>query len=272
MPGWLTDLVAKQCGFAVPLMYAAATYGVFRWLDKKASGPAKSSISSWLQSIPTTNDDLGNAVLEMFNRIYTPRLLSFRAFARSAIFTILISCVFLFEASPQAHVIRTVRESYDALITTLFANVLSDYVSLFVVKFTLAHGKSAPITASIRGVTAGMSVVAGFAVVQNMIVAILEMIHVPWFSFINQTVFNIMATFNEPFWLALFLASLVVHLWLPLFLLSAWTLRGMEYLKLTIGLVQWFIKQGRHHPFEAVGYVASVIVFVSGAIVQYVWR
>lgn len=46
MPSWLTE-VAKLLGFTMPLVYAAATYGLFLWLDKKSSGPAKKTISGW---------------------------------------------------------------------------------------------------------------------------------------------------------------------------------------------------------------------------------
>jgi hypothetical protein len=275
MPGWLTE-VLKLLGFTTPFVYAAATYGVFRYLDRRASGAAKAAVSGWLQSAPTNTDDLGNALLEMFNRIYTSRLLSVRAFGRSAFFTFLISAVLIYEMSPTESVLLELRFSQYVIVTTLVANILSDYVSLFVVKSTLAHGKRTPVIALVRGVTAGMGVVVGFAIIQNMVVAAVEMSSVDYVStsrrFIDETFSQLMATFYGPVWLALFLASLVVHLWLPLFLLAAWALRGTEYLKLAIGWTQWFIRQGRHHPFEAIGYVASAIVFVSTAAIQYVWR
>jgi hypothetical protein len=35
--------------------------------------------------------------------------------------------------------------------------------------------------------------------------------------------------------------------------------------------MQWFIKQGRHHPLDAVGYVAAVIVFVTTSVLHF-WR
>jgi hypothetical protein len=43
MPSWLTE-VLELLGLTTPLVYAAATYGLFRWLDKKASGPAKRAL------------------------------------------------------------------------------------------------------------------------------------------------------------------------------------------------------------------------------------
>jgi hypothetical protein len=46
MPGWLTELF-KLLGLSTPLAYAAAVYGFFHFLDKKASGAAKQAMSNW---------------------------------------------------------------------------------------------------------------------------------------------------------------------------------------------------------------------------------
>jgi hypothetical protein len=48
MPTWLSE-VLKLLGFSTPFVYAAAVYGFFHYLDKKASGQAKKAISAWLQ-------------------------------------------------------------------------------------------------------------------------------------------------------------------------------------------------------------------------------
>jgi hypothetical protein len=45
MPGWLTEAL-KLLGFTAPFAYAAAVYGVFHFLDKKASGQAKKAIAT----------------------------------------------------------------------------------------------------------------------------------------------------------------------------------------------------------------------------------
>lgn len=279
MSGWLKEAL-KLFGFSTPFIYASVVYSIFRYLDKKASGPAKKAVSSWLQSSPVGLDTIGNAVIEMFNRIYTPVLVSPGAFTRSASITLCMSAIFLYEAYlPGSIVYRAALRNYGAnsfLIGTVLGNVLSDYVSLFVVKATLVAGRNRPMASLGIGVAKGMLVVVAFAVAQNLAVAIYDEFErgVGFSSMFSSSFFwdnvrsNIEATTERP-WAALFLASLVVHLWLPLFLLAAWSLRSLEYLKLAIGWAQWFIKQGQHHPFEAVGYVAALIVFVIGAILQY---
>ena len=68
------------------------------------------------------------------------------------------------------------------------------------------------------------------------------------------------------------LAALVVHLWLPLLAVAVMITQFVSYVLSGALWMQWFLRQGQHHPFQAVGYVASAIVFISGVIIQYVWR
>jgi hypothetical protein len=49
-------------------------------------------------------------------------------------------------------------------------------------------------------------------------------------------------------------------------------LKVLNYLRSLIGWTQWFIKQGQHHPLEAIGYVAAAAVFVGTAIAHAIWR
>lgn len=82
----------KLLGFTTPFVYAAATYGLFLWLDKKASGAAKRSMTSWLQS-SNYKLDISSLTMELFERLYTTPLFASRAVLRSAIITILICSV-----------------------------------------------------------------------------------------------------------------------------------------------------------------------------------
>jgi len=63
----------KYAGLAVPFIYAAATYGIFRFLDKKASGQAKKAISTWIGSANIDKQQSAAVALEIFDRIYTTR-------------------------------------------------------------------------------------------------------------------------------------------------------------------------------------------------------
>jgi hypothetical protein len=283
MPAWLTEIM-KVVGFSTPLLYAGATYGLFHWLDKKASAAAKAAISSLLQLRQYKNDEIGNAIIELFNRIYTSNLLSWDAFARSALFTLCMNVIFVYESLPSNNKIRFFDElqlpiDFITLGATVTTNVISDYVSLFAVKRLLILGKNRPFVALWVGAAAGMSIVAFFNFVLNIGLALwvllpeilrstnnapLDLLR----SFISFSLANFSGTFNLPVWFALFVSAFVVHLWLPLFFICAGAFRGLNYLRVAIGWTQWFIKQGRQHPLEAIGYVAAVIVFVCSAIIQ----
>jgi hypothetical protein len=278
MPAWLTEIM-KVVGFSTPLLYASAIYGLFHWLDKKASAAAKAAISNLLQLRQYKNDDIGNAIIELFNRIYTSNLLSWNAFARSALFTLCMNVIFLYEALPSNNKMRFFHEtqsSLDFIIVgaTVTTNVISDYVSLFAVRRLLILGKNRPFIALWVGAAAGISIVTFFNFVLNIGFALMVLLagilpSTNWLgSFISFSFINFEATFSVPEWLALFSSAFVVHLWLPLFFICAGTVRGLNYLRAAVGWTQWFIKQGRQHPLEAIGYVAAVIVFVCSAIIQ----
>jgi hypothetical protein len=80
----MEDKLFDLVGLGVPFYLAAATYGVFSWLDSNASDEATKVISSWLHGRSHNKPDLGNLIIKTFDRIYTSPLLSFRAFRRSA--------------------------------------------------------------------------------------------------------------------------------------------------------------------------------------------
>src|SRR5262245_36530760 len=60
----------------------------------------------------------------------------------------------------------------------------------------------------------------------------------------------------------------LVHLWLPLFLIGALLNSGLRAFFRTAGLAQRFIKHGDEHPFDAIGIVAAILVFV----VTMIWQ
>jgi hypothetical protein len=62
--------------------------------------------------------------------------------------------------------------------------------------------------------------------------------------------------------------ALLVHLWLPLFALCVGLLKGLNYFLLAANAAKWFLKRGKDHPLEAVGFVAAPLVFLAAAVVQ----
>jgi hypothetical protein len=57
----------------------------------------------------------------------------------------------------------------------------------------------------------------------------------------------------------------LVHLWLPLFLVAGTITGALNVFFQAVGWAQWFIKRGNSHPLDAIGMVASVVVFVGAA-------
>jgi hypothetical protein len=64
------------------------------------------------------------------------------------------------------------------------------------------------------------------------------------------------------------IAPLSVHLWLPIMALSLLASKVLVYVTQATRWTQWCIKQGRNHPFEALGYLAALMVFLGTVLFQ----
>jgi hypothetical protein len=96
----LSDLL-KVLGFTTPFIYAYAVYRIAMHFDKRGiSAKGKKAISSWLQSKEYDKGAVGDAILEIFDKVYSRPLFSWRAFGRSAIITIIVSIAFIIETWP----------------------------------------------------------------------------------------------------------------------------------------------------------------------------
>jgi hypothetical protein len=148
-------------GLGVPFYLGAATYGVFAWLDSNASDEATKVISSWLHGRSKNKPDLGNLIINAFDRIYTSPLLSLRAFRRSAAMSSVIWLLVIFV--PQMSNFRSGLEklglSSVAIISVVYliVVVLSDYISLSFVRYYLKLAKTKPISASVISPVIGFS-------------------------------------------------------------------------------------------------------------------
>jgi hypothetical protein len=267
MPSWLTETL-KVLGLSTPFVYAAATYGFFHWLDKKASGPAKKALSDWLQPKEHSKIAVGNAILEVFNRIYTTHLLSWNAFARSVIFTLCMFVVVTWNASPSdkegenwiVALFAGDAQYVPAIIISALVNVFSDYISLFAVKWWISSTTSRPALSLLGGATTATVVVTTCIALRHHIFILygLGVGDYSWFGGIYDLRYD-----DEMG--RLLVAALLVHLWLVLFALSVGVLKTLTIVRTAIGWTQWFFKEGRFHPLDAVGYVAAAIVFVTTA-------
>ena len=141
--------------------------------------------------------------------------------------------------------------------SSIIPNIISDYASLFVVRRLLASARNRPLFALCIGPVVAVTIVGLFNIATND--ALLAL----WFfwsdpndyGYLNDFNFVLANNFMVPEWRALLIAACVVHLWLPLFAVSAVLLRAVRWM-------QWFLKDGRQHPYEMIGYLSAAIVFV----------
>jgi hypothetical protein len=293
-------------GLGTPFYLAAATYAVFAWLDRNASDEATNVISSWLHGRSQNKLDLGNLIINTFDRIYISPLLSFRAFCRSAA----ISATFwlLFNLVPFFHVLirywrnfPTPSPSTQVLgpfytwvvflilffyvvlteLLNLVLTVLSDYLSLPFVRRFLRLARTYPITSSV------ISSIIGVAVITiSYLLWIIGPVGLLIIPFVEGDIGDIMTeisdfyhymapAFKQFFQLSLFVGSMrpafIIHLWLPLFALSSVAVRLVFWIFRAVEKAQWFLKQGDAHPLKAIGIVATLIVFGSAMLVKEGW-
>jgi hypothetical protein len=128
---------AELIGLGTPFVFAGATYGLFHWLDDKASEEAKAAIVGWFRPFAYDRSAIAAAFLELFDNVYGRPLLSWRSFARSSVITVTLTIVYaaLYTTMFGGYgVYTTATPLLVALPLTLIFNILTDYVSLFVVR------------------------------------------------------------------------------------------------------------------------------------------
>jgi hypothetical protein len=89
-----TKDIFDAIGLGTPFYLAAATYGFFHWLDRSASLRATRAISAWLKGHSYRQYDLKMAVIAVFDRLYTSRILSGKGFIRSITISLTIWIIF----------------------------------------------------------------------------------------------------------------------------------------------------------------------------------
>jgi hypothetical protein len=285
MPSWTE--VLKLLGFSTPFIYAAATYGFFHWLDRKASGPAKRAISGWLEPKEYDKAAVQAAVLEVFDKVYTRPLLAWRAFFRSMAISVITLFIFLHELGldvklansyywPDEDLLRYVLW-YFIFPFMLTINVVFDFIALFVVRHWLAKHNLSPAKALIIGPFMGILLVAALLVIRNTIIDVVadwllgristSLNDAAWYvSYIIQMFVGYAPGKSLPD--AAVTAALFVHLWLPFFALCVGLVKGSNYFLFATKHAQWFLKQGQQHPFDALGLVAAPLVFIIAVAVQ----
>jgi hypothetical protein len=260
----------EHLGYATPLLYAAAAYGLFHWLDENTSDEAKVAITSAMQSKGVEADRIVSALLEIFDRIYTHPLWSKRAFRRSALLTIVASFVTFPTMSrlagmvPPKGPILTTFELILFLVLSLSVNILTDYVSLFYVRRWLITAGDRPVLAFTLGALTAILIVTMGNLLRDIVAfaffaAKKGQFHAPPLDQL-ALVFAVTFIFSIP--------ALIVFVWLPLFAMGILVARITGPLFRAAGKIQWFLKDGQTHPLKAVGCVAAVAVLACGIILH----
>jgi hypothetical protein len=274
MPGWASTLL-QALGLATPGVYAIAIVGGFAWLDGRASDEAKTALMNWLQSKQYDAAAIGDATIEMFDRVYTNRLLSWRAFARSAVISTCLAIIFLYEtySGKESDLnslinppdLKTFENALVSFGDSVISNIVSDYVSLFAVRHLLVLARARPLFALWIGPVVGIFIVA---VLNFLLGGILMDWYLHWRGIVPETVgfwktlYGVFfLTITVPEWRDLLIAALVVHLWLPLFAIAAGLVSALRW-------TQWFLRDGRQRPYQAIGYLVAAMVLVGG----FVWK
>jgi hypothetical protein len=217
---------------------------------------------------------VGTAIVELFDRVYTPRLASFRAFFRSMSITVIISSILYYELYPPNPAVMPLILRGDAvaiiiLLATILSNIISDYLSLFVVRHFLSAGRDNPFRAIWQAPLIGVCMVFALILLQNALLALWYSGHIGDWS-ATYTRF-LKESFSVPEWRAFMIAPLVVHLWLPLTFVSIMAYRLLGPGKAGVVRIQWFLAQGQDRPLSAIGIVASAVVLLGAAIFQRVF-
>jgi hypothetical protein len=287
MPTELAEL-ARSLGFSTPLIYAAATYSFFHWLDKKASGPAKKMLSEWIRSVNYEKQRVGLAILEAFDRIYGYPPFSLRTLGRVAVISIGFQAALLTEFIPEVFPLMRSVSTWKVMIPVLMASILVDFLSVVLVRKCLSTLRERPLLSLFIGLGTGflvMWIVAGVQSVvfpmfsafdyklpsnltcpQNAVEACIREINA---LILKRTEELGIPTLISSLWIT-YVPAFAIHLWLPLFAVSLAGARSINYFAGATKWMQWFIKSGRDHPFDAIGILAASIVFVSVGTIRWI--
>jgi hypothetical protein len=260
MPMDAFDDILKHLGLATPVMYAAGVFWLFNWLDSKISKEAKSAIQATIKLKDVKAGEVALAFIELFDRLYSRPLLSFRAFWRSSLFTALVTAAFFLEGvflegpwipHDMYHAWLAV-----AILQMFVFNAVSDYASLFAVREMLTRSGAHPIIGILNATAAGCLIVLLTCALR------IEFRHygAGWPISITQT--DLLASRY------FVLAALLVLAWLPLFVLSIISARMIGYLFWFARRTEWIFEDGTKHPLTIVGYISGALVFAITMTIQ----
>lgn len=239
-----------------------AVYTLFWLLDKNAAPHARKAMSDWFAGPKYNKENVASLILYAFDRVYTPRLFSLKAFFISAALSTAATCLISYQLYPLVWTVTWhLPDLRNDTLTQLGSNIVADYVSLFFIRRWLVLAGRRPLMALTTAPIIGV-----------LIVVVVYLIHdVGGFSLRTWT-FRL-SYFVDDFYnwsrffanagvrRALLIPAIVVHLWLPLFAIGVVVAQALNSVKTAGGFAQWFFVRGNARPFRSVGAIAAVFTF-----------
>jgi hypothetical protein len=255
-------------GLGAPFTAAAGVYWLFHFLDKKAADAPRQAVASWIRGNSYKTIDLGDAFISSFDHLYSTPLFRFRAFGRSARLSLMVFVVY------RVFFTLLTRGSwanfFAGIATIALLIIISDYLSLFVIRRCLVLSKRFP------GLSVMLAFIAGAIMISILLVLLRAISDIIFLSRVvpNFDRWAALHTFVDDLrWGALtysltnlhavldVLPAFLVQFWLHLLLIGSLITSGLSAFLKATGFSQWFLQRGDEHPFEAIGLAASVFVF-----------
>ncbi|WP_434886192.1 hypothetical protein [Bradyrhizobium oligotrophicum] len=263
----------KLLGFWPPVVYGFAVFMLFWFLDKQAAPRARKSISEWFAGPQYQRKDVADAVLYVFDLLYTRPLLGWTAFWRSALISAIVTTLVSIQVYPNVPKFAIYAEFLRwSMFTQCLTNIAADYLSLFFVRRWLILGGDRPILALATAPIIGVLIVIACYFVRDVGGFSLQTgtFHLRYFAEDLSAWYEFLQ--NRGLRFALLVPALVVHLWLPLFALGVVFAKVVNSVRTAGRLSQWFFAQGEAHPLRSVGYVAAAATVILVAIGMVVFR
>jgi hypothetical protein len=243
-----------------PVVYAAAVWALFLFLDQQASPQAKKAISTWVRNRKVDKKEVGKVAVELFDALYTAPLWRWKAMLRVALLSIILSLLMAYHLYPYTFLaMRRSAEIRNVVLAQIGINIVSDYISLFLIRRWL-----------IAEPPALLALLAAPFIGALVVVAVYLICDVGIFSLQTWTFDSRYFVDDLNFWLGriggrtmratLMLPAMAVHLWLPLFAVALMSVRALSLAVATTRKAEWFF--GSEHPLRAIGFVAAALVFI----------
>jgi hypothetical protein len=284
MPSWLIDLL-KPFGFAIPFGCAAAIYWFFHWLDKRSSPAARKAIREWFTQVSYKRDSVRETLDEIFKKLYSAELFSLRGFIRSALISVFVTfavsmIVMIVQQTtfkvPRLLTAGPLSPGWLAVLLTFAANIGSDYVSLFFVRYCLLAAGTRPIRTMLAAASAGAAVILTLYFLKSVLWVLLAPQSLLVYPPANFDVLTVLASAiseisgelrrlrtHGMLW-----GALAVHSWLILLAFGVLFMQLANYLVSAVRWMQWFLRYGDRHPLDAIGCVAGALVCLAVAAAQ----